>query len=140
MVIVLHQVTRQPPDLRVAHREDVAACELQDCAILIETSRPSTTNFAATDHGPRITAREANKDYNPRVMLRRTLLQIAAALVVFRPLRTLARVLQPPGFSAANIETLTAIAGVVLPSELSTAERQRVVDRFVAWFTSYREG
>ena len=73
-------------------------------------------------------------------MLRRTLLQIAAALVVFRPLRTLARVLQPPCFNASHIETLTAIAEVVLPSDLAAAERRRVVDRFVAWFANYREG
>jgi hypothetical protein len=104
--------------------------------------KPDTT-FEHEANGPRTTdygTRQQNTDYNPRVMLRRTLLQIAAALVVFRPLRTLARVFQPPGFSAANIETLTAIAGVVLPSELGAAERQRVVDRFVAWVANYREG
>ncbi len=73
-------------------------------------------------------------------MLRRTLLQIAAALVVLRPIRSLARVFQPPAFSDSNVATLTAIADVVLPSDVGASERQRVVDRFVAWFASYREG
>ena len=113
-----------------------------ECGIGAGLQKPDTTFVIraqrSTDRS--YGTRRRNTDYNPRVMLRRTLLQIAAALVVFRPFRTLARVLQPPGFSAANIETLAAIAGVVLPSELSAAERQRVVDRFVAWFANYREG
>ena len=73
-------------------------------------------------------------------MLRRTLLQIAAALVVLRPIRSLARVFQTPAFSDSNVATLTAIADVVLPSDVGASERQRVVDRFVAWFANYREG
>lgn len=73
-------------------------------------------------------------------MLRRTLLQIIAALVVSRPIRSLARVLQPPPFKPLEIETLVALADVVLPSDLTPAGRRRVVDRFVAWFVNYREG
>ena len=45
-----------------------------------------------------------------------------------------------PPFSIADIETLSAIAEVVLPSDLSAQERKRAVDRFVAWFVNYRQG
>src|SRR4030095_4359630 len=73
-------------------------------------------------------------------MLRRTLLQFIAALVVSRPIRSLARVLQAPPFKPLAIATLVALADVVLPADLASAGRRRVVDRFVAWFVNYREG
>jgi gluconate 2-dehydrogenase subunit 3-like protein len=73
-------------------------------------------------------------------MLRRTLLQLLAALVVVRPIRVLARVLQPPPFKPLEIETLTAVADVVLPSDLGADGRRRAVDRFVSWFVNYRDG
>ncbi len=73
-------------------------------------------------------------------MLRRTLLQIAASLFAVRPVRALARMLQAPPFSTAEIETLSGLADAVLPSALSAQDRKRVVDRFVAWFVNYREG
>src|SRR5688500_1359519 len=73
-------------------------------------------------------------------MLRRTLLQMVAALVVFRPIRAFARVLQAPPFNAREVETLSAVAEVVLPSDLGPVGRRRAVDRFVTWFVNYREG
>jgi hypothetical protein len=73
-------------------------------------------------------------------MLRRTLLQVAASLLAVRPVRALARMLQAPPFSTREIETLSAIADVVLPTALSAQDRKRVVDRFVAWFVNYRQG
>jgi hypothetical protein len=73
-------------------------------------------------------------------VLRRTLLQTGVAFFFLRPARALARILQAPPFSLAEIETLSAIAEVVLPSDLSAQERKRVVDRFVAWFVNYRQG
>jgi hypothetical protein len=73
-------------------------------------------------------------------MLRRTLLQTAVAFFVVRPTRALARMLQAPPFSTREIETLSSIAEVVLPSDLGAADRKRVVDRFAAWFVNYRQG
>ena len=73
-------------------------------------------------------------------MHRRTLLQSVAAFLVVRPIRTLARKLQASPFSTREVETLGAVAEVVLPSDLTTTERRRVVDRFVAWFVNYRQG
>jgi Gluconate 2-dehydrogenase subunit 3 len=73
-------------------------------------------------------------------MLRRTLLQILSALVVVRPVRALTRILQVPPFNALEVETLSAVADVVLPSDLGPVGRRRAVDRFVAWFVNYREG
>lgn len=73
-------------------------------------------------------------------MLRRTLLQAMAGSLLFRPVRILARKLQAPPFSTREIATLSAIAEVVLPSDLTPADRKRVVDTFVAWFVNYREG
>src|SRR5690349_20059651 len=73
-------------------------------------------------------------------MLRRTLLQIAVTLLAVRPVRALARMLQAPPFSTREIDTLSAIADVVLPSALSAQEKKRAVDRFVAWFVNYRQG
>ena len=73
-------------------------------------------------------------------MLRRTLLQTGVGFFFIRPARALARILQAPPFSIAETETLSAIAEVVLPSDLSAQERKRAVDRFVAWFVNYRQG
>ncbi|HXT68794.1 MAG TPA: hypothetical protein VN700_03515 [Vicinamibacterales bacterium] len=73
-------------------------------------------------------------------MLRRTLLQVVASLIAVRPVRALARMLQAPPFSTGQVETLSGIADVVLPSALSAQERKQVVDRFVAWFVNYRQG
>lgn len=73
-------------------------------------------------------------------MLRRTLLQTGVAFFFIRPARALARILQAPPFSVAETETLSAIAEVVLPSDLTAQERKRIVDRFIAWFANYRAG
>ena len=73
-------------------------------------------------------------------MLRRTLLQTGVGFFFIRPARALARILQAPPFSIAETETLSAVAEVVLPSDLSAQERKRAVDRFVAWFVNYRQG
>jgi hypothetical protein len=73
-------------------------------------------------------------------MLRRTLLKIVTALAVIRPMRALAGVLQAPAPRPLDVDTLTAVADVVLPSSLDAAGRQQAVQRFVAWCASYREG
>ncbi len=73
-------------------------------------------------------------------MQRRTLLQTSVGLLLLRPVRALARVFQSPPFSAREIDTLSAIAEVVLPSDLNVQDRRRVVDRFVAWFVNYKPG
>ena len=58
------------------------------------------------------------------------MLQTAVGFLVFRPVRALARMLQAAPFSARETETLTSIAEIVLPSDLTAQERKRVVDRF----------
>lgn len=73
-------------------------------------------------------------------MLRRTLLQSVVGLAIARPVRLLLRHFQAAPFTSAERETLAAIAEVVLPSDLRAADRNRVVDAFVAWFVNYREG
>jgi hypothetical protein len=73
-------------------------------------------------------------------MLRRTLSQVFGVLLVARPVRALARLLQAPPFSPREIETLSAIADVVLPADLGAQGRKRAVDKFVAWFVNYRQG
>ena len=73
-------------------------------------------------------------------MLRRTLFQVFGALLVVRPVRALARMLQAPPFNPREIETLSAVADVVLPADLGAQGRKRVVDKFVAWFVNYRQG
>src|SRR5262245_52668204 len=73
-------------------------------------------------------------------MLRRTLLQLAGALFVLRPVRALARILQTPPFTPQQIETLRAIGDVVLPAEIGAAGRKDAVDGFVRWCVNYRQG
>jgi hypothetical protein len=73
-------------------------------------------------------------------MLRRTLLKIVTALVVVGPMRALARVLQGPALKPLEVDTLTAVADVVLPSSLDVAGKAQAVKRFVAWCANYREG
>jgi len=73
-------------------------------------------------------------------MLRRTLLKLVAALYVVRPVRALERVLQTAPFGRSEIDTLVAVADVVLPSSLNAAAKRRVVDRFVSWHANYRQG
>jgi hypothetical protein len=55
-------------------------------------------------------------------------------------MRSLARALQGPALKPADVETLVAVADVVLPSSLGAAGKQQAVDRFVAWCANYREG
>jgi hypothetical protein len=74
-------------------------------------------------------------------MLRRTLLKSLAAAFAVRPAATLAQqTAAPTTFSASDIETLNAIADVVLPEEIGRDARRRAVTAFVAWFTTYRQG
>jgi hypothetical protein len=73
-------------------------------------------------------------------LLRRTLLQSVIGLAVARPVRLLIRRFQAAPFTTSERETLVAVAEVVLPSDLRAPDRNRVVDAFVAWFVSYREG
>ena len=72
-------------------------------------------------------------------MLRRTLLKLVAALYVVRPVRALEWVLQTAPFGQREIDTLVAVADIVLPSSLNAAAKRRVVDRFVAWHANYRQ-
>ena len=72
-------------------------------------------------------------------MNRRRLLQSFAAVVVARPIA--AQVAQPPTtFSAANLDTLRAVADVALPESIGADGRQAAVAAFVAWHRNYREG
>ena len=73
-------------------------------------------------------------------MNRRTLLKSMSALLVAGRASASAASAQASTFTAAEIATLSAIAEVVLPSRLTTAERQRVVTSFVNWFAKYRQG
>ena len=74
-------------------------------------------------------------------MLRRTVLKSLAAAFAVRPAATIAQ--QAPvatTFSATEVETLNAIADVVLPEEIGADARRRAVAVFVSWFTNYRQG
>jgi hypothetical protein len=74
-------------------------------------------------------------------MLRRTLLKSLAAALAARPAGTLAQ--QAPAatsFSPTEIETLHAIADVVLPAEIGADARRKAVATFVSWFANYRQG
>ena len=79
-------------------------------------------------------------------MHRRRLLQSFAAVIVARsaPTHTVASQApaapQPAALTAANIDTLRAIADVVLPQEIGADERAAAVAAFVAWHRNYREG
>jgi len=74
-------------------------------------------------------------------MLRRTLLKSLAAAFAARPAATLAQqAAAATTFSATEVETLNAIADVVLPEEIGPDARRRAVTVFVSWFTNYRQG
>ena len=74
-------------------------------------------------------------------MLRRTVLKSLAAAVAAPGAAALS---QQAGagtsFSPTEIETLNAIADVVLPEEIGADARRRAVTVFVSWFTNYRQG
>lgn len=72
-------------------------------------------------------------------MRRRTLLKSLAAAFATRPVAALA---QGPAttFSATEVDTLHAIADVVLPEEIGVDARRRAVASFVSWFANYRPG
>ncbi|MEO6222187.1 MAG: hypothetical protein ABIP90_02980 [Vicinamibacterales bacterium] len=77
-------------------------------------------------------------------MTRRTLLRWAAALAAAWPLASL-KVLavvrrQAVQLTPAHAATLRGVADVVLPSTLSTEDRQLAVTLFLEWTTNYREG
>jgi len=74
-------------------------------------------------------------------MKRRTLLQSFVGAFVATPLarwRIAARTADD--LSAANIETLKAVAEVVVPSAAGAEGRQRAVAQFTAWVVNYKEG
>src|SRR5512134_2183230 len=73
-------------------------------------------------------------------MNRRTLLKAVTAALVARPAAGLARARQAPAFTARDLQTLEAIAEVVLPSDLGAGRRRTVVNAFIAWFAGYRQG
>jgi hypothetical protein len=73
---------------------------------------------------------------------RRTLLKSVAAALVARPAAGLAQAAQTAAstFTAADIDTLRAIADVVLPEQIGAPARERAVSAFVRWHDRYREG
>ena len=74
-------------------------------------------------------------------MKRRTLLKSFVAAVATRPAAALAA--QTPAastFSSTEIDTLNAIADVVLPDEIGADARRRAVTNFASWFANYRQG
>lgn len=74
-------------------------------------------------------------------MLRRTVLKSLAAAFAVRPAATLAQQATPATtFSPTDVETLDAIAEVVLPAEIGPDARRKAVAAFVAWFANYRQG
>lgn len=77
-------------------------------------------------------------------MTRRTLLRWAALLAAIWPLSSL-KVLAVARRQATllrrdHVATLRAVADVVLPSALSSDDRQLAVTMFVEWVANYREG
>ena len=80
------------------------------------------------------------RPYNP-AMRRRTLLKSLAAAFAARPAATLAQqAAAATTFSPTEIDTLHAIADVVLPAEIGAEARRKAVTAFVAWFANYRQG
>jgi hypothetical protein len=73
-------------------------------------------------------------------MLRRTVLKSLAAAFAARPAATLAQATAATTFSPTEMETLHAIAEVVLPAEIGADARRKAVTTFVAWFANYRQG
>src|SRR6188472_4026306 len=74
-------------------------------------------------------------------MLRRTLLKSLAAAFAARPVVTLAQ--QAAGattFSPTEVDTLHAIADVVLPAEIGADARRKAVAELASWFANYRQG
>jgi len=73
-------------------------------------------------------------------MLRRTLLKSMAAAFAARPAATFAQqAAAATTFSPTEIETLHALAEVVLPAEIGADARRKAVTTFVAWFANYRQ-
>jgi hypothetical protein len=73
-------------------------------------------------------------------MHRRTVLKSLAAAVAAPGAAALAHQAGATTFSPTEIETLNAIADVVLPEEIGADARRRAVTVFVSWFTNYRQG
>ena len=57
-----------------------------------------------------------------------------------RPAAALAQTGAATSFSPAEIETLNAIAEVVLPAEIGADAQRRAVAAFASWFANYRQG
>jgi len=72
-------------------------------------------------------------------MKRRTLFKTAALAVFGNAMRRLARAQSGP-LSTGQMETLAAIAAVVLPSTLGDGGQQKAVAAFVAWLDGYKAG
>jgi len=73
-------------------------------------------------------------------MRRRTLLKSVAALAVAPALPAVDLFGQSGTLTDAQIATLRAIAEVVLPSALSSSDRNDVVDKFASWIHNYKAG
>jgi hypothetical protein len=72
-------------------------------------------------------------------MKRRTVLQLLLGLVAALPQRIRAFA-QTPALSPADVRLVSAIADVVLPSEIGADGRARVVTAFARWLRDYRAG
>lgn len=64
----------------------------------------------------------------------------AFATLVVQPWTRVRASLQAPPLSEREIETLQAIAAVVLPKEIGAAAQRDAVTRFVRWVRNYRSG
>ena len=73
-------------------------------------------------------------------MKRRTLLKSLAAAFAARPVAALSQAGAATSFSPTEIETLNAIAEVVLPAEIGADAQRRAVTAFASWFANYRPG
>ena len=74
-------------------------------------------------------------------MRRRTVLKSLAAAFAARPAATLVQqAAAATTFSPTEIDTLHAIADVVLPAEIGADARRKAVTTFVSWFANYRQG
>lgn len=74
---------------------------------------------------------------------RRSLLKLGGAVVAWRPFaqfKLLAQAASSPLFTPDQINTLDAMAQVVLPSALDAEARDLAVRKFVSWHVNYREG
>jgi hypothetical protein len=112
---------------RLAEKRPVGVCTVRNSSAIVKGLATSGTSlWKAVEKSP---------------VPRRTLLQLLATAVAATPLGRLAIFAQAPAaITDAQTATLKAIAEVVLPSAISSDERDRIVTAFVARAHNYREG